>query len=100
MSDTECPYCEAAIEINHDDGYGYNESDTYNQQCDECDKYFAFTTSISFYYETSKAPCMNGGHHKWSKPHPLFVNKKLAQYLIVEYSAQKLSISISEYLSN
>ena len=28
MYDVECPYCGAEIEINHDDGYGYEEDET------------------------------------------------------------------------
>lgn len=50
MSDVKCPYCGHEQEINHDDGYGYEEGETHEQQCFECEKYFDFTTSISFSY--------------------------------------------------
>ena len=50
MSDVKCPYCGHEQEINHDDGYGYEENENYEQQCFECEKYFNFTTSISFNY--------------------------------------------------
>lgn len=63
MEDAQCPYCGADIEINHDDGYGYEEDRKHEQQCHECDKTFTFTTSIHFSYETEKAPCLNGGRH-------------------------------------
>lgn len=63
MKDINCPYCNAEQDINHDDGYGYEENETHNQQCEECDKYFTFTTSISYYYESEKADCLNGGGH-------------------------------------
>lgn len=63
--DVECPYCEVGQEINHDDGYGYDESKTYNQQCRDCEKYFTFTTSISFYYEAEQADCLNGAEHDY-----------------------------------
>jgi len=31
MSDVECPYCGADVEINHDDGYGYTEDCLHEQ---------------------------------------------------------------------
>lgn len=51
MSDVNCPYCESEQEINHDDGYGYEESQSHEQRCISCDKDFNFTTAISFNYE-------------------------------------------------
>lgn len=65
MSDVECPYCGAGQEINHDDGYGYEEDKVFEQECTNCEKTFAFTTSISFYHEATKADCLNGGEHKY-----------------------------------
>jgi len=65
--DAECPYCGKGVEICHDDGYGYDEETIYAQECPHCDKEFAYTTSISFHYETYEAPCLNGGEHKWRK---------------------------------
>jgi len=66
MKDVECPYCGKEQEINHDDGYGYNESETFEQECSACDKIFTFTTSVSFYYDVKKVPCKNGdGEHRW-----------------------------------
>ena len=61
----ECPYCEKDTEICHDDGYGYDESRIYEQECQHCGKTFAYRTQISFDYETHKAPCMNGGQHDY-----------------------------------
>jgi hypothetical protein len=63
--DINCPYCDAPININHDDGYGYEEDEVYEQECDECGKNFAYTTSISFFYEPTKADCLNGAEHKY-----------------------------------
>ena len=63
MSDAECPYCGADVEICHDDGYGYDESRMYEQECGSCGKTFAFRTVISTDYYTEKAPCLNGGPH-------------------------------------
>ena len=65
--DTECPYCGADVEINHDDGYGYSEDDLHNQECGECGKAFTYTTAIHFSYRTSKADCLNGGEHQYEK---------------------------------
>lgn len=62
MYDIECPYCGKAQSINHDDGYGFEENEIFQQKC-ECGKIFTFTTSID-YYEAKKAPCQNGEPHK------------------------------------
>lgn len=59
MSDVKRPYCGEEQEINHDDGYGYDESEDYEQQCLHCEKYFNFTTSITFSYEVY---CDEGDH--------------------------------------
>jgi transposase-like protein len=63
IDDVECPYCGEGQEINHDDGYGYEEGDRHEQSCSDCGKTFVFTTSISYYYEAEKADCLNGGAH-------------------------------------
>jgi hypothetical protein len=63
MNDTNCPYCDAEVEINHDDGYGYSESELHEQECGKCNKMFTYTTIINFYYDTYKADCLNGGEH-------------------------------------
>lgn len=63
MSDVECPYCGADCEISHDDGYGYEEDQTYSQECPICEQYFAYTTLISFTYNAKRADCLNGGRH-------------------------------------
>lgn len=64
--DVECPYCGKGQEICHDDGYGYQEDRMHQQQCGECDKTFTYTTSISFYYDADKAPCLNEeSDHDW-----------------------------------
>lgn len=65
MEDVECPYCGIAQEINHDDGVGYEENQMHEQQCPDCEKFFAYTTSISFYYSVNKADCLNGSEHKY-----------------------------------
>jgi hypothetical protein len=64
MSHACCPYCDAQVEINHDDGYGYDEERIYEQECGSCEKTFAYRTSISIHYFTAQAPCMNGGEHE------------------------------------
>ncbi len=63
MGDTTCPYCGEDVEIKHDDGYGYNEGETYMQDCLECGNTFSFTTHVSYHYETAQAPCQNGEPH-------------------------------------
>lgn len=73
MDTVECPYCGKESEINHEDGYGYREDMTYNQECEHCEKTFIYTTSISYYYEADKAPCLNGGEHKWRHRFPQYL---------------------------
>ena len=68
MRDVQCPYCRASVEINHDDGYGYEEGETYEQEC-SCGKTFGYTTSIIFTHDVFKAPCMNDGEHDWQDVH-------------------------------
>ena len=65
--DTNCPYCNAETEIDHDDGYGYEEDGKHEQECGECEKTFTFTISILYCYETEQADCLNGGEHKFEK---------------------------------
>ena len=65
--DTECPYCGMEITIDHDGGYGCNEDEKYEQECDHCEKIFVYTISIYFYYDIKKAPCKNGEEHNWKK---------------------------------
>ncbi len=81
--DVECPYCGKEQEINHDDGYGYEEDGVFQQECPYCDKIFVFTTSISFYYDVEKAPCLNGSEHDWRPitgwPKEHFIGKEMCQ---------------------
>ncbi len=65
MSDTECPYCGAEIEICHDDGYGLDEFVRYEQDCPACLKTFAYTTTHFVVYTTFVADCLNGGEHRF-----------------------------------
>jgi hypothetical protein len=65
MSDVECPYCGQNQEINHDDGYGYEEGVKHEQECSNCEKTFVFETSITFLYDAAKAPCLNDGEHEY-----------------------------------
>ena len=65
--DVECPYCGADVEINHDDGYGYEEDQTHHQTCWRCDKTFAYSTMIVMHYSASKADCLNGAEHQYER---------------------------------
>ncbi len=65
MNDLNCPYCDAELNICHDDGFGYEEGVNHQMECGECEKSFVFQTSILFYYEAEKADCLNDGKHNW-----------------------------------
>ena len=74
MEDIKCPYCEFEQEVNHDDGYGYEENESHQMQCCECDKYFIFSTSVCYYYSPHKADCLNDeSKHDW---HPTITYPK------------------------
>lgn len=77
MQDVECPYCEEWQEINHDDGVGYDEDKTFQQECSDCGKTFVYTTSISFHYNAEKADCLNGKKHDYqpTTTYPKFFTK-------------------------
>jgi hypothetical protein len=67
MSDVNCPYCDASLSINHDDGYGYDENVIFHQTCKSCRKVFTYTTVILFSYEAETSECLNGGEHSWEE---------------------------------
>ena len=66
-TDVDCPYCGTGQEINHDDGYGYEEDRTHEQTCGTCEHIFTYTTSISFHYNAKQADCLNGQDHKYKQ---------------------------------
>ncbi len=66
-SDVDCPYCGKGNDINHDDGYGYEEGELFEQECGDCGKTFAYSSSMSWNHEAFEAPCLNGEPHKWKQ---------------------------------
>jgi transposase-like protein len=65
MFDLQCPYCEAEIDVNRNDGFGCSDGCKDQMECETCNKIFIFYTSISFNYAPFKADCLNGGDHIW-----------------------------------
>lgn len=63
--DLDCPYCDAANEVCHDDGQGYEEGRAHEMTCCECGKDFVFHTHLSFDYFPAKADCLNGAPHRF-----------------------------------
>lgn len=55
------------MEINHDDGYGYDEDRLHHQRCGACDKTFVYETTINLFYNAKKAECLNGADHKYER---------------------------------
>lgn len=86
MSDLECPYCDAANEVCHDDGFGYEEDQAHAMECSECGKNFVFFTCISFDYSPRKADCLNGCEHRFSDAihyvHPGSIFKTVSRYCL------------------
>jgi hypothetical protein len=62
-----CPYCNAEVEINHDDGYGYEEDHIFEEGCGACGKNFAYTTQIEVHHDPFQADCLNDGKHRFEK---------------------------------
>ena len=67
--DVKCPYCNHPQNIDHDEGYGYEEDITYQQECPNCEKIFVYTTGIIYVYDTHQADCLNGGEHDYQPVH-------------------------------
>lgn len=85
MSDyTYCPYCDTKVRINHDDGYGFEEDETYEQECYKCEKVFTYTTMVAYMYSPQKAPCLNGEPHRWKQmigvPEEYFENRERCEW--------------------
>ncbi len=66
MSDVNCPYCNAEIEV-YDWAENKKEGEYFERECPECNKniFVCFETTPNFSAE--EAPCLNGEEHKWSK---------------------------------
>ena len=67
MHKAECPYCGENNEINHDDGFGLEDDQQWEQECKYCGKIFIFQSSTQWYFHAEKAPCLNGEDHNWVK---------------------------------
>ena len=65
--DLNCPYCDAQLDVCHDDGFGYQEDVNHEMNCYKCGKNFVFQTSISFRYDAEKADCLNDGEHDYKQ---------------------------------
>ena len=81
MSDLECPYCGVEHDIDHDDGFGYEEDERHEMECRHCEKTFVFTTYKNFTYTPSKADCLNGSDHdlKLSYTYPKWCTKMICK---------------------
>ena len=70
--EVKCPYCGSVEEIEHDEGYGYEEDELYNQECGKCGKTFIYKTIVYREYFPEIAPCLNGeAEHAWKKCDPI-----------------------------
>lgn len=67
IHDLKCPYCQWGQEVCHDEGQGLDRDYFHEMECDNCTKYFVFTTLISYQYESYKADCLNTGVHQWKR---------------------------------
>ena len=63
----ECPYCEYAYDLCHDDGAFYDEGKTEEEECPKCEKHFLVNSSMSWNFTAEKAECLNDNSHNWAK---------------------------------
>jgi len=91
--DVKCPYCGSEQEINHDDGYGYEEDEVHQQECGECGKTFGYETTILYYYDAQKLPCANGEPHEWE---PTITYPKHATCMICKLCGERRVPTIAE----
>lgn len=68
MSDVNCPYCGAPVEIGD---MGQDENEIYDYKCPKCEKIFAYTVTYSIDCYAHKADCLNGADHNF-KPYPTY----------------------------
>ncbi len=92
--DVECPYCGKWQEISNDDGFGTDESTTYDQECQDCEKTFVFTVCISLDYSAEPAPCKNGEPHEmkpiWGAPAEFFEGRTRCSHCGLEETDQAI----------
>jgi transcription elongation factor Elf1 len=69
--DMECPYCGEQQYVFPQETYfdRYDEDHIYEQQCEACDKAFAFRRFEIVQYEAHKADCLNGAEHPFQPTH-------------------------------
>lgn len=94
MFDIECPYCGKELDIDHDGGYGYAEDQIHRQECLHCEKYFVYTTQVSFNYNAKRAECLNDGNHKFEKINSFSL--EFSRYKCADCGEQKPSRGLPE----
>ena len=62
--DVDCPYCGAGCEIDKEDEFFPDIK--YSLECKECGCWFSFAPVITVVFQSSKSPCLNGGHHEFT----------------------------------
>ena len=80
----ECPYCEHAYDLCHDDGAFYEDGKREEEECPNCSKLYLVNSSMHWSYEGEKAECLNDGNHMWVncysesniKNYPALANKQ------------------------
>jgi len=71
MKDINCPYCNHAQDIDRDNDGWHKEDGLHEQFCGNCEKYFTFTTYLSFSFTAYKADCLNGAEHEYTPNHTI-----------------------------
>lgn len=65
MKDLDCPYCDESMEPPDE---CWTEGETYDTECDHCEKKFTFTISYNIDYSSEQADCLNGdAEHDWQR---------------------------------
>lgn len=100
MSYVQCPYCKVENEINHDDGFGYEEDVEHELQCDSCNKSFIFLTSITYNFDSY---CGNYDDHELYAPfdnNSDFKMCKNCEFSIMDRSKKKGVIYVASKINS
>ena len=93
MNDLNCPYCDAELDVCHDD-VGYEENTLHEMECPKCEKNFVFETTSTFSYSPEKADCLNDGNHIYTDWHQLYAHdgKSHQQKVCISCGDQKRQV--------
>lgn len=82
MPTITCPYCASTQELEVERNHGSQPDQTYDQECNACEKTYVFQVDVIFEFDTFRAPCMNGEPHNFepTRTHPVSMTKMVCEW--------------------